>query len=252
MHENVQLINMNANNKISLCQPCHGKGCCVCCGLFNCADISFEELSRFLSEATYEMRRSRVTGTTVRNFESLQRRYMFRDTTTYVCPYMGFLDSNTPGCLVHPLVNNGNDNRDCSLFGKEICNDYFCPAYRILDDRLKKILITYTYNWYTYSIGIIDPLSFVWIVQLIEDTAGKPIACETNTPDSIVASLINTSLIIYADFLNQLQDPVFYYSEPEYYLHMRLLSLHQNSSRNAAVREKIQKAVCSGLSRYYS
>ena len=89
-------------------------------------------------------------------------------------------------------------------------------------------------------------------MQLIEDTAGKPIAYETNTPDSIVASLINTSLMICADFLNQLQEPVFYYSEPEYHLHMRLLSLHQNSSRNAAVREKIQKAVCSGLSRYYS
>jgi hypothetical protein len=252
MYENVQLINMNAYNKISLCQPCKGKGCCVCCGLFNCADISFQGLSHFLSVASYEMQGSLVDGNTARNFELLQRRYTFRDTTTYVCPYMGFIESNTPGCLMHPVVNNGIDSRDCSLFGKKICNDYFCPAHRILDDRLKKILITYTYNWYTYSIGITDPLSFAWIVQLIEDSAGKPIGCESNTFDSIIASLIHTSLMIYADFLNQLQEPVFYYSEPEYYLHMRLLSLHQNSSRNAAVREKIQKAVCSGLSRYYS
>lgn len=252
MYDNVQLINMNAYNKISLCQPCHGKGCCVCCGLLNCTDISFEGLSHFLSEATYEIHQSAVTGNTVRNFELLQRRYAFRDLTTYVCPYMGLIDSNTPGCLVNPLVNNGNDSRDYSLFGKKICNDYFCPAYRMLDDRLKKILITYTHNWYTYSIGITDPLSFIWIVQLIEDTAGKPITCETNNPDSIVASLINISLMIYADFLNQFQEPVFYYSEPEYYLHMRLLSLHKNSSRNAAVREKIQKAVSFGLIGYCS
>jgi len=252
MHKNVQLIIMNAYNKISLCQPCHGKGCCVCCGLFNCADISFQGLSHFLNEATYEMQSSLVTGNTARNFESVQRRYVFRDTTTYVCPYMGFIDSNTPGCLMHPVVNNGIDSRDCSLFGKEICNDYFCPAYRILDDRLKKILITYTYNWYTYSIGIIDPLSFVWIVELIEDAAGKPLGYESNAFDSIIASVIHTSLMIYADFLNHLQEPVFCYSEPEYYLHMRLLSLHHNSSRNAAVREKIQKAVSARLSGYCS
>lgn len=246
----MQLINMNMHNKISLCQPCNGKGCCVCCGLFNCRDISFQGLSHFLSDATYEMQRGAVTGRHTRNFESLQRRYAFRDSTTYVCPYMGFIDSNTPGCLMHPLVNKGIDKRDCSLFGKKLCNDYFCPAYRILDDRLKKILITHTYNWYTYSIGIIDPLSFAWIVQLIEDT-GTPIAAE-DTPDGIVATLINTSLMIYADYLNQLQHPVFYYSEPEYYLHMQLLSLNKKTSLNAQIREKIQKAVNFRLSGYCS
>jgi hypothetical protein len=234
---------MNTPNKISLCQPAHGKGCCVCCGLFNCADISFEGLGHFLSDATAEVCSLPVTGSNIRNFESLQRRFTFRDTTTYVCPYMGFIDSNTPGCLMHPVVNNGIDKRDCSLFGKEICNHYFCPAYQILDDRLKKILITYTYNWYTYSLGIIDPLSFIWIVQLIEDISGKPIVPEKDTPDANIATLINMSLMMLANFFNQVPLPIFYYSEPEYHLHMRELSLNQNSLLNAGVRDKIKKAV---------
>lgn len=243
----MQVINTNTHNKISLCQPAPGKGCCVCCGLYNCADISFAGLGRFLSEATDGIRCLPVPGNNERNFELLQRRYAFRDITTYVCPYMGFIDSNTPGCLMHPVVNNGIDRRDCSLFGKEICNDYFCPAYKLLDDRLKKILITYTYNWYTYSIGIIDPLSFIWIVQLIEDMSGKPIVPEKSTVDAHVATLVNTSLMMLADFFNQVPLPVFYYSEPEYHLHMRELSLNQNSSCNAGVREKIKKAVSDSL-----
>ncbi|HXK66361.1 MAG TPA: hypothetical protein PK348_08850 [Spirochaetota bacterium] len=238
---------MNASNKISLCQPAQGKGCCVCCGLFNCADISFAGLEHFLSDATAEIRYSLVTGNIVRNFELLQKQYTFRETTTYVCPYMGFIDSNTPGCLMHPAVNNGIDRRDCSLFGKEICNDYFCPAYTLLDDRLKKILVRYTDNWYTYSIGIIDPLSFIWIVQLIEDKLGEPIVPEKSTPDSIVVTLVNTSLMMVADFFNTVPVPVFYYSEPEYHLHMRELSLNQSSSLNAGVRDKIKNAISASL-----
>ncbi|MGB4270660.1 MAG: hypothetical protein WBK20_15965 [Spirochaetota bacterium] len=241
------MINTNTHNKISLCQPAHGKGCCVCCGLFNCADISFERLGHFLSAATDEIRYPPVTGNNVRNFKLLQRRYAFRDTTTYVCPYMGFIDSNTPGCLMHPVVNNGIDRRDCSLFGKEICNDYFCPAYKLLDDRLKKILITYTDNWYTYSIGIIDPLSFIWIVQLIEDLSGKPIVPEKSSIDANVATLVNTSLMMVADFFNKMPLPIFHYSEPEYHLYMRKLSLNQNSSLNAEVRDNIKKAISDSL-----
>ncbi len=252
MHGNVQVINKANNNKISLCQPGNGKGCCVCCGLFNLQNISYRELSHFLNDATAELSSCKGMNIRTRNFNNLQTRYAFRDTTTYVCPYMGYIDATTPGCLVHPSVNKGIDNRDCSLFGKEICNDYFCPAYRLLDERLQKILIAYTYDWYTYSIGIIDPVSFIWIVKLIEDMAGKPIASVNNTPDSVVGNLINRSLTMLAQFFNQLQVPVFYYSEPEYYMHMRSLSLDTTSSSNAGVLDAIEKIISAGINGCYS
>ncbi len=244
MQGNVQVIYMDAESKISLCQPVKGKGCCACCGLFNCSDISFTGLSHFLLNTTLEMHKQPINlGNPVRDFASLRQRYVFRDHTTFVCPYMGFIDKNTPGCLMHPSVNKGIDGRDYSLYGKEICNDFFCPAYRILDARLQRILIAYTDNWYTYSIGIIDPLSFIWIVKLIEDMAGTAISPENNPADTTLATLINTSLMMLALFFNQLQVPVFFYSEPEYHLHMRLLSLNQNSTHNAKVRVAITQAI---------
>lgn len=249
---NVQVINMNSDNKISLCQPGNGKGCCVCCGLFNLKNISYKELSYFLNDATDELSSCKGKNKNTRNFKNLQTRYAFRDATTYVCPYMGYVDGTTPGCLMHPSVNKGVDNRDCSLFGKEICNDYFCPAYRLLDERLQKILIAYTYDWYTYSIGIIDPVSFIWIVQMIEEVSGKLIAPENNNRDTNVAQLVNSSLLVLAQFFNQLPVTVFYYSEPEYYMYMRSLSLDTTTSYNAVVKDAIAKIINAGINGCYS
>ncbi|MCX8122573.1 MAG: hypothetical protein N3F66_00230 [Spirochaetes bacterium] len=235
---------MNDNNKISLCQPGNGKGCCVCCGLFNLKNISFKELSHFLSYLTTKLKRQPTNHCNgFEDFKEVQIRYTFRDNTTYVCPYMGYIGENIPGCLVHPAINQGNDSRELSLFGNEICNNYFCSAYRILDERLKKILIAYTYDWYTYSIGIIDPVSFKWIIQQIEEFMGQKIASVYSDPDKNIATVVNESLMMIADFFNHCNVTVFYYSEPEYYMHMRALSLDKNSSINHSVRDAILKKI---------
>ena len=153
---------------------------------------------------------------------------------------MGFISDTTPGCLLHPMANDC-DCRDLCLYGKEICDDYFCPAHRILDKRLKSILIQYTQDWYTYSIGIVDPESFKWIVQVIEETFGKPITCET--VDECIQSLLNESLLMVADYLNTLKMPIFYYSKPEYYMNMQKISLNKRSEINAPIRDSIKARI---------
>ncbi|HRR62158.1 MAG TPA: hypothetical protein P5547_14590, partial [Spirochaetota bacterium] len=61
---------------------------------------------------------------------------------------------------------------------------------------------------------------------------------------------VNTSLMMVADFFNTVPVPVFYYSEPEYHLHMRELSLNQSSSLNAGVRGKIKNAISAVFNDY--
>nr|HPK43833.1 hypothetical protein [Spirochaetota bacterium] len=143
---------------------------------------------------------------------------------------------------VHPSINDGIDSRDHSLFGKELCNDYFCPAYRILSDREKKILIRCTCDWYSYSIGIMDPLSFRWIIQQVEGILDIQIVPEIEQENAIVRC-VNEALSMLGMVLNTLDAPLFYYSEPEYYLHMRIVSLNSESMLNKNVREAIQRLI---------
>ncbi|HOM86401.1 MAG TPA: hypothetical protein PLH80_08695 [Spirochaetota bacterium] len=231
------------NKQVSLCQPGNGKGCCVCCGLFNLRNVSHNVLSQFLTEASIEVSYGKIINNLqLRKYGSIKKIYDFRDSTTYVCPFMGFIFNNTPGCLVHPSINDGIDSRDHSLFGKELCNDYFCPAYRILSDREKKILIRCTCDWYSYSIGIMDPLSFRWIIQQVEGILDIQIVPEIEQENAIVRC-VNEALSMLGMVLNTLDAPLFYYSEPEYYLHMRIVSLNSESMLNKNVREAIQRLI---------
>ena len=231
------------NEQVSLCQPGNGKGCCVCCGLFNLRNVSSNVLSQFLTEASIEVSYGKIINNLfIRNYDSIKKIYDFRDSTTYVCPFMGFVFSDTPGCLLHPSVNNGIDSRDCSLFGKELCNDYFCPAYRILSDKEKKILIRCTYDWYSYSIGIMDPLSLRWIIQQVEGILNIQIIPGIEQENAIVRC-INEALLMVGMLLNTLDCPLFYYSEPEYYLHMRMVSLNSESILNKNVRGEIKRLI---------
>lgn len=193
----------------SLCQPGKNLGCSACCGIFNLQDISRENCDRVLKYFTghYVHRSCPDTGDgeavscTGNGTEP-------RDFTSHICPFQGYLSSGKPGCLAHPLVHHGDEGRHLSLFGSKICGEFLCPAHSILDTHMRQMLIDCADDWYVYSVGIIDPLSFTWIVEECRSLHGQVRGGNRNP--------VAGALEIHAAYLNSRSIPVFHYGLSEY------------------------------------
>ncbi|HET6489340.1 MAG TPA: hypothetical protein VFG28_06215 [Syntrophales bacterium] len=146
---------------VHLCQPDASKSCGACCGLYNYADSSREDLAERLRN------RTRLFRQTVRSPEDLSRfsekvngmedgrkRYA----VIHCCEYVGFLDGQEKrvGCLLHPLQNAGRDMRDASFYGRELCDGHFCPSYSYLSRAEKLAILEILDDWYLYGVCITD------------------------------------------------------------------------------------------------
>lgn len=223
--------------KIILCQPDSGKGCCACCGLFNLYDISMENLTRFLGDEWYRF----SLGDMYRALEGKENpaEFRIRDSTSYICPYQAFIDESRPGCLLHPGVEG--EKRDVSLFGSRICGDFLCPAHEILDDELKGILIDNIHHWYYYSIAIIDPESFLWIVNCMKSRFD--VSFQDDMAATLRSEILGAALKIHAEFLHAIRQPIFFYSVSEYNLGKKGFSLLSTSERMRTERERIVRRI---------
>jgi hypothetical protein len=144
-----------------LCQPDGGKSCGACCGIYNYVDSSRKALVARLRWRTERFRRD-VRGVAdlpsfsnlVRAREDQSRRFE----VIYCCEYVGFLDEKEKkvGCLLHPAQNGGNDLRDVSFYGRELCDGHFCPSYPFLNRTEKLALIQILDDWYLYGLCVTD------------------------------------------------------------------------------------------------
>jgi hypothetical protein len=187
---------------IVLCQPDSRKGCAACCGLFNLKDISRENLETFLRDGA--RRAARDTGSGRGVLTSCGG--PVRDATSYVCPCQGFLAVGRPGCLIHPAYA-GTDLRDRSLYGKEICDGFLCPAHFILTEDEKRALVELVDDWYLYSVAVIDPDSFTFLLRKARLEAGDGPAAR----EALLGELAE-----HARRLAACDVPVFCYSPWEY------------------------------------
>ena len=184
-------------------------GCSACCGIFNLQDISRENCDRVLRRFTGQYDHGTCTDSGDDTAVSCTGKWTgVRDFTSHICPFQGYLSPGRPGCLAHPLVNHGVDGRHSSLFGSRICGEFLCPAHSILDRHMQKMLIDCTDDWYVYSVGIIDPLSFIWIAEECRSIHGQVMPGNKN--------LLWGALDIHAAYLNSRGMPVFYYGLSEY------------------------------------
>lgn len=221
--------------KVCLCQPDNNKGCSACCGLFNFKDISRENLSQYL-----EGGRARTIDIDVKDFDDrieYKNSINTRDMTSYICPYQGFFSEKSPGCLIHP-ENNTEDFRDMSFYGKKICSGFLCPAHKILSKNEKKVLIEFVDDWYLYTIAVIDPFSFKWILDFIYDKFGRNIKRIKSFKE-----LLNLGLGIHAHFIQSIDGPVFFYSVSEYSIGSKKISLSSDNKGLDPVRQKITIAL---------
>jgi len=149
------------NEFIHLCQPDDCKSCGACCGLYNYADNSRASLARRLRDRTELFRRTVKDAAslaryseTVKGREDQSRIYE----VIYCCEYLGFIDPGRrkAGCLLHPAANGGNDLREVSFYGRELCEGHFCPSYHYLSREEKKALIDIIDDWHLYGLCITD------------------------------------------------------------------------------------------------
>lgn len=185
--------------------PDKRKSCAACCGLMNHADISRKNLTKFLNDGAFRTEnywRYQIEGSYPEQTTSC------RDYSTHICPYHGFIAEGLPGCLVHPRVA-GEDRRNRGLFGAAGCSRYFCPAYALLSDHTKTILIDTLDDWYLYTMAIIDPLATERILSQLYVKG-------LHRGDGLFKKALDNALTIQGEILAARKGNVFCYSREEY------------------------------------
>ncbi|MFH2046166.1 MAG: hypothetical protein ABIK92_13575 [Pseudomonadota bacterium] len=161
----INSMDKTAPGSVYLCQVNENVSCGACCGLYNIADLSFEKLSKMLSDRTEafliiarEIDAIIEFGENILAAEKKQRPFP----EFYHCPYIGFIGKNKTrvGCLLHPAAegNNGIDYRGLSYYGSMTCNIYFCPTYTIVPDNFKQIIRCASMGWYSYGLIITESI----------------------------------------------------------------------------------------------
>ena len=233
---------MNDMVDIVLCRPEGPRACSACCGCFNLLDISRESVTAFLKQGSGRVR-STDSGI------SSERLPGTRDTTTHVCPYQGLDAAALPGCLLHPSIT-GADGRGASLYGERICEEFFCPAHYLLDEGAKRLLLAMASDWYRYSVAIIDPLGFVWMLDQVY--AGDGFASRPERSSDAIADAVNAALEAHATFLNGVKGPIFHYSRSEYMLDYHRFSPASGSPETEAHRRSLREYLSGSVGRVQS
>jgi hypothetical protein len=148
-------------NSYPLCQPDPSKSCGACCGLYNWKDHSRKTLETLLQ------RRTSLYLSSGKDPERFQKAYSAEEfppnpkhvEAIYNCEFLGFLDEERRrvGCLLHPSVNQGEDQRNyCSFYGLPLCAGHFCPSYHHLTRPEQKAVLASLEDWYLYGLVITD------------------------------------------------------------------------------------------------
>jgi hypothetical protein len=162
---------------VYLCQVSETVSCGACCGLYNVADLSRDGLSDLLARRTH-----RFASMACRDLDAV---LSFRKWVEVIepqqrpfpefhhCPYIGLIGRNPsrPGCLLHPLGNNGIDLRGISDYGGFACRTYFCPTHDRLSAEIKILIQKAARDWFEYGLMITEAS----LVHAVLDVAGNAV-----------------------------------------------------------------------------
>jgi hypothetical protein len=92
------------------------------------------------------------------------------DTTTYVCPFLGFISDGRIGCMVHPILSGDPNSQNVSFYGASICQGYDCKNK---ENKNSTLLIPFLENeamdYYTYSNLVSDHITLGIIIDFFEN-----------------------------------------------------------------------------------
>lgn len=153
----------------SLDSYCFNKNfsCVACCGIFN-LNFSDSEREAWLAGNSKDfllldlhdrlsLRKYRMTKE-----KEIEDKKIRED--IYVCPFLGLLQKNKAGCLLHPQgrlhpqISNLPHPQNFSFYGESICQNYFCPSAE------KKMIPASFFSWLNEKK---ESLSFLDISRLV-------------------------------------------------------------------------------------
>lgn len=170
----------NIPGGVYLCQVDDRVSCGACCGLYNVADPSYDNLWSILEKRTLLYEKTPRTYDALEDFarkitdsENQDRPYP----EFHHCPYIGLIGDHRqrPGCLLHPLGagNNNTDFRGLSHWGGFACASYFCPTCHEVPARFKEILKGCAEDWYLYGLNVTENRYVSSYFEWIEEASGK-------------------------------------------------------------------------------
>ncbi len=138
---------------MSLCHPSNGSySCGACCGLFN-LDMKPEGIKNLLAQRTSQFKESvdfKVRHTVAefrQNRERIESELSKKDETTYNCPFLGYVENEKIGCMIHPIYTGDPKSQNFSFYGASICQGYDCknkerPTARVWEEFFVKLATT--------------------------------------------------------------------------------------------------------------
>jgi hypothetical protein len=140
--------------------------------------------------------------------------------TVFNCDFLGFVDSehNKVGCMLHPVVNHGNDLRDFSFYGAKTCSEHFCPSYSCLKTAEQKSVVLSIDDWYLYGLLITDIDLIKEFFRHVENIMGDSIKDEKLKNPAIINTLTDFFLLKEDCKFKSCENRLgkYYFSEAEY------------------------------------
>ena len=201
------LVDDDVPGGVYLCQVNARMSCGACCGLYNVAELSRQNLVDMLARRSKRFARTARTITAIDAFireteRSAPRQKPFPK--LHHCPFIGLIGEPPArvGCLLHPLAegNAGIDYRGLSYYGGLACRSYFCPAPHELPARYKRVLQTVIDDWYTYGLIVTEAVLAGAIFGRIETMLGRSLVPELFDKNPAARAALNDLLRIKIDW----------------------------------------------------
>ncbi len=181
---------------VYLCQVNACISCGACCGLYNVADPSRENLNAMLTRRSERFAHAQRTVESIEAFareterlEPQQRPFA----KLHHCPFIGLIGEapGRVGCLLHPLAdgNGGVDFRGLSYYGGLACSTYFCMTTKDLAPRWKHILRKVLDHWYLFGLVVTEIELLTAIFEHLESRLGRPLDATEITESATADSL---------------------------------------------------------------
>ena len=184
---------------VYLCQISPSVSCGACCGLYNLADPSRENLEAMLMRRT---RRFAAVPRTVAGIDAFKasiegtepRKRPFPD--FHHCAFLGMIEDagRRVGCLLHPLArgNGGVDWRGLSYYGGMACRTYFCPSVRHLPVRWLTAVRQSMDHWYLHGLVVTERRLLAALFTELENRMGRVIDTADFSEPVRAAALLKT------------------------------------------------------------
>ena len=116
---------------MSLCYPNSNSSCGSCCGVFNLIldkteiyELILERTTYFNSFVNYSNKETIISYREY--FEKKESTLQKYNPEIYNCPFLGLIDINKIGCMIHPSITHDPKSQNFSFYGESICQTYDC------------------------------------------------------------------------------------------------------------------------------